>query len=317
MAGTDEISDLGFSISAVERDTGLSKDTLRVWERRYEFPLPGRDPHGERVYSAEQVEKLRAIKKLIDRGQRPGKLIGLSLEELRQRSETTAAAADHPADLVEIVGLVKMQRVDALRQALRQSIVRQGLTRFMLETAAPLNDLVGEAWMRGELEVFEEHLYTEVMQGALRSAIAGIPAERRPPRIVLTTLPNEQHALGLLMAEGMFALDGATCVSLGTQTPVWDIVQAAQAHRADVVALSVSVAYPANQAVEALADLRAKLPAHVALWVGGSNPGPQRRPPAGVVSLPALEAIPDAVAGWRREHSTAVGGTDSADASAT
>jgi len=36
----------GFTIAAVERDTGLSKDTLRVWERRYLFPVPGRDAHG-------------------------------------------------------------------------------------------------------------------------------------------------------------------------------------------------------------------------------------------------------------------------------
>ncbi|MCK7493491.1 MAG: MerR family transcriptional regulator [Comamonadaceae bacterium] len=34
----------------MERDTGLSKDTLRVWERRYGFPLPGRDALGERTY---------------------------------------------------------------------------------------------------------------------------------------------------------------------------------------------------------------------------------------------------------------------------
>ena len=48
-----------FGIAAVERDTGLSKDTLRVWERRYRFPLPARDPSGERVYSRQDVEKLR------------------------------------------------------------------------------------------------------------------------------------------------------------------------------------------------------------------------------------------------------------------
>ncbi len=33
----------GFNIAAVERDTGLSKDVLRVWERRYGFPAPERD----------------------------------------------------------------------------------------------------------------------------------------------------------------------------------------------------------------------------------------------------------------------------------
>ena len=34
------------AISAVERDTGLSKDVLRVWERRYGFPVPERDEIG-------------------------------------------------------------------------------------------------------------------------------------------------------------------------------------------------------------------------------------------------------------------------------
>ncbi|MBZ8144144.1 cobalamin-binding protein, partial [Rubrivivax gelatinosus] len=54
---TDRVSSepLTLSIAAVERDTGLSKDTLRVWERRYGFPSPARDPQGERAYPLEQV----------------------------------------------------------------------------------------------------------------------------------------------------------------------------------------------------------------------------------------------------------------------
>jgi methanogenic corrinoid protein MtbC1 len=45
--------------------------------------------------------------------------------------------------------------------------------------------------------------------------------------------------LGLLMAGVMLALEleGCTCISLGAQTPLDDIVQAAQAHRADIVGL--------------------------------------------------------------------------------
>ena len=58
----------GISIAAVERDTGIGKDTLRVWERRYGFPQPLRDAFGERVYPAEQVEHLRLIKRLMDQG---------------------------------------------------------------------------------------------------------------------------------------------------------------------------------------------------------------------------------------------------------
>jgi len=63
------------SIAAVERDTGLSKDTLRVWERRYGFPRPQRDGFGERAYPLEQVEKLRVVKRLMDAGHRPGRIV--------------------------------------------------------------------------------------------------------------------------------------------------------------------------------------------------------------------------------------------------
>jgi DNA-binding transcriptional MerR regulator len=64
------------TVTAVERETGLSADTLRVWERRYGFPQPLRDSSGRRRYPKEQVERLRQIKRLVDAGFRPGKLVG-------------------------------------------------------------------------------------------------------------------------------------------------------------------------------------------------------------------------------------------------
>ena len=64
-------------------------------------------------------------------------------------------------------------------------------------------------------------------------------AGREPgPRVVLTTVPEEQHVLGLLMSECLLTLEGAACIPLGTQTPLADIVRAASAHAADVVAPS-------------------------------------------------------------------------------
>lgn len=57
-----------FSIGSVERETGLSKDLLRAWEKRYGFPAPERDAQGDRIYPAPQVEKLRLLRRLIDDG---------------------------------------------------------------------------------------------------------------------------------------------------------------------------------------------------------------------------------------------------------
>src|SRR5215510_16216590 len=82
-----ESSGLTLNISAVERESGLSKDVLRMWERRYGFPKPSRDDNGERRYSVAEVAKLRAIKRLMDVGLRPGKIIRHSLDELNALAE--------------------------------------------------------------------------------------------------------------------------------------------------------------------------------------------------------------------------------------
>jgi DNA-binding transcriptional MerR regulator len=208
------------SIAAVERDTGLSKDTLRVWERRYGFPTPERDSIGERAYTLEQVDKLRIVKRLLDAGHRPGRIVPLPLAALQQLTEQTV---DQPqrgvevalgsADLRAHLQLIRSHDVAGLRAELQRLLARLGVGRFVVEAVGPLNAAVGDAWIRGQLEIFEEHLYTEVMQGVLRQAIAGLPetAPQAQPRVLLTTFPGEPHGMGLLMAEALLRLEGCHC----------------------------------------------------------------------------------------------------------
>jgi DNA-binding transcriptional MerR regulator/methylmalonyl-CoA mutase cobalamin-binding subunit len=303
---------LSRTIAAVERDTGLSKDTLRVWERRYGFPHPDRDQFGERVYPIEQVDKLRVLRRLMDAGHRPGKVIHLPIEQLQSLAAETASSSVAPRsigdamaeheDLQRYLELVKSHEVEALRRALSQAQLRLGMERFVTEIVSPLTRMVGDAWARGYVEVFEEHLYTESIQVVLRSAIGTIPQPSRRPRILLTTIPQEPHGLGLLMAEAILALEGCRCVSLGVQTPIWDIVLASSAHRADVVALSFSATVNPNQVLDSLAELRQKLPPETAIWAGGNCPILQRRPPADVTVLNELIDIQPAIRRWRDTH---------------
>ncbi|MEY3273609.1 MAG: hypothetical protein RLZZ341_2515 [Pseudomonadota bacterium] len=288
------------SIAAVERDTGLSKDTLRVWERRYGFPNPGRDPLGERAYTLADVEKLRIIKRLLDAGHRPGRVVTQSLEQLQAISEQTVESpmratelALGAADLREHLALIRGHDVPRLRSQLTRLLSRVGVARFVNEVVGPLNAAVGDAWLRGQLEVFEEHLYTEAVQVVLRAAIASVPEPpgADAPRVLLTTFPGEPHGLGLLMAEAVLALEGCRCVSLGTQTPLWDVVLAAKALRSDIVALSFTGCMNPNQIVDGLAELRGKLQPGVRLWAGGSAPVLHRRPVDGVEPFSTLTDV--------------------------
>lgn len=284
-------------IAAVERDTGLSKDTLRVWERRYGFPQPERDAFDERSYPADQVERLRLIARLLSSGHRPGRVVPLPVQDLLALVHEAAAAPparQTDTELGAMVVLVQAHQVLALRRSLNQAVLRLGLSRFLCDVLAPLNVLIGDAWMRGDIQVFEEHMYTESVTTVLRSALGSAPAMPAPgrPRVLLTTFPQEAHALGLLMAETMLVLEGCECISLGTQTPLPDIVQAAQANRVQIVGLSFSPGMNSQQALRGLQELRAELPADIAIWAGGKHPALQRRDIAGVTPVPALADIP-------------------------
>ncbi len=300
---------LTLSIAAVERDTRLSKDTLRVWERRYGFPTPMRDAAGERAYPLDQVEKLRVVKRLLDVGHRPGRIVPLAMDQLQQLAEQTV---DQPQRVVEVVlgsadlraqlELIRSHDLLALRHELMRLLARHGVQRFIAEVLGPLSVAVGDAWIRGQMEIFEEHAYTEVVQAVLRGALAAVPPSQGDdaPRVLLTTLEGEQHSLGLLMVEAVLALDGCCCVSLGVQTPVWDIALAARAYRSDIVALSFTACISPNQIIDSLVELRAKLPPDVALWAGGSAPALQRRAVPGVLALSGLDDLAAALQGWRQ-----------------
>lgn len=298
----------GVGITAVERDTGINKETLRVWERRYGFPTPGRDAAGERLYPAEQVHRLHLIKRLLDAGHRPGRIVTSSAQELAALLQPPAgatragAATDEAPEIAACTALLQAHDIDGLRRALSQAVLRRGLAGGVAEVFAPLTTRIGELWMAGAVQVFEEHIFSECLQLVLRQAIHALPpSQGGGPRVLLTTLPGEGHALGLLMAEALLSLEGATCLSLGVQTPAGQLPGAVAAHRADVVALSFSSQLPNRVVLEGLAELRALMPAEVEIWAGGSSralrlPGVARD----VRCLDGLAAIAPEITRWRK-----------------
>jgi methanogenic corrinoid protein MtbC1 len=292
-----------FDIAGVERETGIGKDTLRVWEKRYGFPVPERDDREERLYPQDQVDRLRLIKRLLDNGMRPVKVVSLEMTELNALvGQMPDETAQFSADLSGFIDLIKSHQATELRVALSRALLQQGMEDFLSKTISPLNRLVGEAWMRGEVRVFEEHLYSEQITHVLRDAITTLRHTGDTPRILMTTLPGEEHSLGLLMAEATLSLRGAHCIMLGVQTPIQEIVLAAKAHQVDIVVLSFSAAIPVLQVKSGLQLLRGALPKKVALWAGGAGVARLRNLEEGVQLMGPLADLAVAVNAWRNAH---------------
>jgi DNA-binding transcriptional MerR regulator/methylmalonyl-CoA mutase cobalamin-binding subunit len=313
MGNTQMSAENALAIGSVERDTGLSKDTLRVWERRYGFPQPLRDATGERVYPVDQVERLRLIARLVNAGQRPGQVVALDFAQLAHRltQMTPQARSKGDLELSELqvcLDLVQTSDLPRLRLTLHQAAMKVGWVDFVTSWVSPLNRMVGEAWLRGDIQVFQEHLYTEAVTGVLFTGLQAMPMPddaRRYPRVLLCTLASEPHRLGLLMAQVVLSLIGCECMSLGPQLPIDEVSRAAAAHFSHIVGLSFSPHYQSSQLLKDLRALRRQLPETVDIWAGGGHAALQKLEMPGFLAVPDLSLIPSLVAQWQTRNTNA------------
>ena len=267
-----------YSIRVTSRLTSIELDTLRMWERRYGFPRPERTSGGSRTYSEADVEALRLIKRALEQGYRPGEIVGKPLEELTQLVQVASQAPSRGGGVspttATILGALGRDEVAVVRAQLRQAAVMLGPKRFLADVAHPLCVRVGELWAEGKLEVRHEHLLSECLSAQLRVLMSAYEERPGAPRVLLSTLPDERHGLGLAMAEVYLAASQVTPVFLGVDTPPEQIVKAARGHAVDAVGLLVTEASDLKATKSHIRWMLRELPRRARIWVGGAG-GPR------------------------------------------
>jgi DNA-binding transcriptional MerR regulator len=143
------------------RLAGLSVETLRVWERRYGVSDTERSPHGQRLYSAEQVSRLRLLKHLVDQGHPIGLIAVLSVEQLRELSGTETSGHAGPVR-VALVGPSLKERLaaggrDSLQLDVRCSVLK-------LEQAMPVLPDAGAEVLVVEISELDESAIPLIIQ---------------------------------------------------------------------------------------------------------------------------------------------------------
>jgi len=283
-----------FSIGVVERDTGIGRDTLRVWERRYGFPRPVRNKKGERAYPETQLRRLQRIRRLLDRGLRPGKLLPLgddALDDLEASLKREAPPQPGKAisDMLDAIRSADAANIETL---LQQQYQQQGMKKFINTTLAPLLNMVGDLWASGELQVFQEHFLSEQLKRFLNSEIAVMQKTAKKPLVLLATLPGEEHTLGLLIVAAMLSDHGVAIINLGGEVPMDQIVRAAKQFNVDVVGLTFSGAYQYRNIRPHLVELRMQIPEDIDIWTGGEGVRRMRKLPSGITRFRSLDQLP-------------------------
>ena len=280
----DKTTKMTLSIGDVEKASGISREALRKWETRYGFPRPRRDAVGERIYSEKDLTRLQLIKSLMNTGLRPAAVVPLSTDALQALKKSSAESGDlcEYEDAETLIAALKANDTETIEELLQQNLLREGLSDFVSTSVVAINSAVGDAWQRGEITIYQEHLYTEVIRKFVLVALELAKPKKYKASALLATPSGEQHSLGLLMVQCILTLAGYRCHYLGTQLPVDEIAQAAIAFKVDLVALSMSITFPKKSASSAVTELRNLLPAHMQLWVGGAGAHAVRKRLSGV-----------------------------------
>lgn len=290
------------SIKVVSELTGLPMGTLRAWERRYGFPRPSRrEDSNRRLYSNEQIERLRSLATAVSHGYRPGDVIPLPPSELEVLLGNNVEARAAPggrtiADVPTLMDLLVHDDVKQIEDELRLAAAALGAKRFVTVLAQPLALAVGQAWADGRLAIRQEHLMTECLTTQLRALLSAQQAADGSPVIVLTTLPGEPHTLGLQMVALYVALSAAKPRLLGASTPPEQVIAATRALGAQVVGITLTPTADLVSARRDLQRLARGLPATVSLWAGGAGVRALGRVSSRVQSVESWTALDAALA---------------------
>jgi MerR family transcriptional regulator, light-induced transcriptional regulator len=255
--------------------TGLSVDTLRAWERRYQVVKPNRTPRG-RLYEDADVERLLKLRNLVGRGFAIGAVAAFADKNLQElldqaREAVTAAPADQVKDapLQSILEAVEAFDSTRVHDELGRLAAILSPAEFVYQVALPLMRTVGDRWHAGTLQAAQEHLATEGVRNLLGAMLRlNRPADGQP-KLLATTPSGELHELGVLAGAVLAGVRGFQVACLGPNLPADEILFAVERFSPQILLMGIVTPEPAPVTIETVRRVADSLPSDVELWLGG------------------------------------------------
>lgn len=248
----DMTEDSRLRIGELSRRSGASPELLRAWERRYGLVKPTRSAGGLRLYSVEDLERVRLMRQYLAQGIAAAEAAALAAGASASTASDgpvldATTARDQLARMLEDFDEPGAQMVIDLLLAVAT------IDTLLRDVVLPhLKDL-GDRWERGELSVAQEHFASNVLRGRLLGLARGW-GRGLGPRVLLACPPGERHDLGLLAFGLALHSRGWRIDYLGSDTPMDSIAQAARSLDPALLVLSAVTA-------ERLRPLKAELKA--------------------------------------------------------
>ncbi|GJL78896.1 MAG: MerR family transcriptional regulator [Nitrospinaceae bacterium] len=265
-----------FRINQVARITGLSKEVLRVWEKRYRLLSPERGPNRYRLYNEQDIDLLKFLVEEIKQGQSIGELASLGKDEIlaRVREKGKKEPESLPRDqiLVELEKYLLPLDPLAFEKRLNDLMVLSPFEEVFKRILVPLQIRVGELWFEDKLDISIEHYVTAQVKQKLFTAINMIGIEQHGPKVLIACPPWELHEIGAQMIAYFCATRKGRVIFLGANLPLANLIHFCSQTKPDVVILSCTSDISENKARAFFTELSHKISTHKCpVWVGGQG----------------------------------------------
>jgi DNA-binding transcriptional MerR regulator len=263
-----------YPIRAVAKITGLSLDTLRAWERRYQAVVPERSDRG-RQYGPAQIDRLLLLNRLVQKGHSIGGIAPLTDQALKDLlAEAPAEIIPSPAttDLCAPI-LSALEDFDAsgAGDELNRLAAALAPRDLVYQVVLPLMQEVGVRWHDGKIAIAQEHLVSQILRNLLGGMIRLLRPSKPAMRMLLATPAGESHEFGILASAMIASINGIEPVYLGPDLPASEIAKAAERVSARAIVLGITV-FHENTAQE-VTPIASAMPESAELWVGGAGSG--------------------------------------------
>lgn len=262
-----------YILNDVVKLTGIPKQTLHAWERRYKAVVPKRQESNRRVYSRDEVYRLRLLKELVDSGQRIGNIANLDTAGLEKKlSARTDQTRFSMSDLLDVIEALDQETLD---RTLTDYFLARGPVAFCQELILPTLREIGDRWEKSSLSVIAEHMFSASARNLLGLALNQGQKATGGLVAMFTTPEGEPHELAVLAAAVSAKMLGVKTIFLGPQSPPAELAAAAAKLDVDIVCIG-SVVLPAAELKRQIDGLMAVLPQNMEVWLGKPEPlGPE------------------------------------------
>lgn len=270
-----------YTIKQASLRSGVGVPLLRAWERRYGVVHPVRTPSGYRLYDEEAIERLRAMRRLVDAGWSPrdaapqvlatsaNQLGGLEAHPVAERA-TDASPVEAGRLAREIVEAAAGMQAETLEALLDETFAGARFEVAVEEVLFPALLEIGAAWARGDLDVGAEHAASAAVLRRLGSAYLAAGSDPDGPTVVVGLPPAARHELAALAFATAARRRGMRVVYLGPDVPVESWLASVRDTSATAAVLGAPMLRDADAAAAVFAALERNAP-DVLRVVGGRH----------------------------------------------